>query len=167
MDVVRRGRTVGTMLLMALVLVAIGALALAAGEKMSVQVKTGQLRAKASFLGALTGEVGYGTRVNVLARQGAWVKVSGAGKEGWIHESALTPKVVVMKAGDAPAGTGAGGDEVALAGKGFNSQVEGEYRKENGEIDFTWVDRMEKFVVTPEQAAAFLGEGAVGTEGGT
>ncbi|MBU2500098.1 MAG: SH3 domain-containing protein [bacterium] len=166
MDVVRRGRTGGTMLLMALVLVAIGALALGAGEKMSVQVKTGQLRAKASFLGALTGEVAYGTRVDVVARQGAWVKVSGSGKEGWIHESALTPKVVVMKAGDAPVGTGAGGDEVALAGKGFNSQVEEEYRKENREVDFTWVDRMEKFVISPQQAAAFLAEGSVGTEGG-
>jgi uncharacterized protein YgiM (DUF1202 family) len=135
---------------------------LAAGEKMSVQVKTGQLRAKPSFLGAIVAKVAYADRVTVAKKQSAWFQVTDArGHTGWIHESALTRKHIVLTAGAADAAKGTSGEELALAGKGFNSQVEAEFKAENKNVDFTWVDRMERFVVTPDEATAFLAEGKV------
>ena len=151
----------------ALALLAAG-LAWAAGEVLSVQVREGKLRAKPSFLGQLTGELAYGERVTVLQEKGTWVQVRDAdGRTGWLHASALSEKKLAMKAGDEQVTGGASDDELALAGKGFNDQVEAEYRKQNEDLDYTWVDRMEKIVVTPAEAQGFLVQGQVVTgEGG-
>ncbi len=140
----------------------------AAPASMSVQVKNGQLRSTASFLGAVVGPLGYGDRVSVVEQQGDWMKVtSPAGKTGWIHSSALTKKNIQMKAGSQNAQTAASGDELALAGKGFNSDVEADFKAKNKNVDFAWVDRMEKFKVEPAAMQAFLKEGGVKpSEGG-
>jgi SH3-like domain-containing protein len=150
-------------------LIAIAAATLAAGPvAMSVQVKSGQVRDTPSFLGKLVVPLSYGDRVQVLEQQGDWSKVTApGGQTGWIHGSALTKKRVVMKAGDQNAQTAASGDELALAGKGFNSDVEADFKARNKNIDFAWVDKMEKIKVAPESMQQFLKEGAVQpTEGG-
>ena len=104
-----------------------------AAKEMSVQVRDGQLRNRASFLGAVTAQVAYGDRVTVNQTQAGWCEVAKAdGAKGWIHESALTPKRVVMSSGTTDARSGASGEEVALAGKGFNSDVEREFKAKNG-----------------------------------
>ncbi len=139
----------------------------AAVKMMSVQVRNGQVRGTPSFLGALVGPVGYGEQVEVLQTQGVWMQVrTPAGKSGWMHQSALSPKKIVMKAGDQDVKTGASGDELALAGKGFNSDVEAAFKAKNKNIDFTWVDRMEKYKVSTQELEAFLKEGQVVSEGG-
>lgn len=139
----------------------------AAGETMSVQVKSGPLRSTPSFLGAVTANLGYGERVTVLESRDPWFQVRDArGRTGWMHQSALTKKRIVMSGGGGAASTSVSGEELALAGKGFNSDVEAEFKAQHGNIDFTWVDRMEGFVVTPEQSAAFLAEGDVKPAGG-
>ena len=131
-------------------------------QTMSVQVKNGQLRSTPSFMGQLVGSVAYGTRVEVVQQQGAWMKVQDAqSRTGWIHQSALTKQRISMSAGSGTAQTGASGEELALAGKGFNSDVEAEFKSKNKNIDFTWVDKMEKMKVTPQESAAFLKEGGV------
>lgn len=155
----RGPRSVGGLLAALLVL---AGLVWAAGEMMSVQVRTGQLRSRPSFLGSRIAEVDYGTRVTVLARRGSWVEVQDPdGRQGWLHESALSEKSLTMSSGDVEAASGASGDEIALAGKGFNEQVEKEYRKQNTKLDYTWVDRMETVVVTAEEAQKFLSEGGI------
>lgn len=140
----------------------------AAPATMSVQVKNGQLRATASYLGAVAGPLSYGDRVTVVEQQGDWMKItSPVGKTGWVHSSALTKKTIQMKAGTQNAQTGASGDELALAGKGFNSDVEADFKAKNKDVDFAWVDRMEKFKVEPAEMQAFLKEGGVTpSEGG-
>lgn len=149
-------------------LFSLGVMALAitgfAGEPstMSVQVKTGQLRAAPSFLGQLVGPVSYGERLQILEHQGDWSKVAApGGQTGWVHNSALTKKKIVMKAGDPDAQTAASGDELALAGKGFNSEVEADFKAKNQAIDFAWVDRMETRRVSPESMQRFLAEGGI------
>ena len=128
----------------------------------SVQVREGQLRDRPSFLGKKVAVVAYGDRVVQLEEKAGWMKVRGApGVEGWIHGSALTEKTIVLKAGEQDVATGASGDELALAGKGFNEEVEGKYRASNPNVDFTWIDRMETWKVTAEQAFAFLEAGEV------
>jgi uncharacterized protein YgiM (DUF1202 family) len=146
-----------------LLLVALAATTFAAGPvAMSVQVKDGQMRATPSFLGKLVGSVSYGERLQVLEQQGDWSKVTTpGGQTGWVHSSALTKKKIVMKAGDQNAQTGASGDELALAGKGFNSDVEADFKAKNRNVDFTWVDKMEKIKVAPEAMQRFLKEGGI------
>jgi uncharacterized protein YgiM (DUF1202 family) len=139
-----------------------GPLTGAAAEQMSVQVQNAQLRADASFLGKLTASVPYGTRVTILQTRGDWRQVQeSSGKSGWIHQSALTKKTISMKAGGQDVATAASGDELALAGKGFNSEIEADFKNKNKDIDFTWIDRMEKYKVTMDEITRFLNEGQV------
>ena len=150
-----------------LILVLAATAALAAAGMMSVQVRTGQLRARPSFLGSVVASVGYGDRLTVLTQSNGWTQVRDAkGVTGWIHSSALTEKKVVLQAGEADAASGASGQELALAGKGFNEEVETEFRTENPNIDYTWVDKMEGFRITPDQAQGFLTAGKVEPTGG-
>jgi hypothetical protein len=131
-----------------------------AAKEMSVQVREGQLRNRASFLGAVTGTVAYGDRVTVKQTQAGWSEVAtAAGAAGWIHESALTPKRIVMGSGTDDARIGASGEEIALAGKGFNKEVEAEYKRQNTKLDYAWVDRMLGFRVEPAQLVEFLKQG--------
>ena len=131
-----------------------------AANEMSVQVRDGQLRNRASFLGTVVGTVAYGDRVTVNQTQAGWCEVSIAGKTGWIHESALTPKKVVLASGTADARVqSVGSEEVALAGKGFSKEVEAEYKKQNPQLDFTWVDWMGQQTVSSERLVAFLKQG--------
>jgi hypothetical protein len=134
-----------------------------AAKEMSVQVREGQLRNRASFLGAVSGTVAYGDRVAVGRSQAGWIEVlqSPSGAMGWIHESALTPKRIVMGSGMDDARVGASGQEIALAGKGFSKEVEAEYKKQNAKLDYAWVDRMLQMKVGHEELAAFLREGGL------
>jgi len=132
-----------------------------AQQTLSVQVREGQIRATPSFLGKMVAKVAYGDRVHLLEDRDAWKRVSipGGKLQGWMHASALTTKRVVLKAGQAGVQTGATRDELALAGKGFNEQVETAFKKENKNIDYTWVNRMEAFSVSPDQMRSFLARG--------
>jgi SH3-like domain-containing protein len=135
-----------------------------AGEPvpMSVQVKSGQVLDTPSFLGKVIARVNYGDRIPVLDQQGDWSKVTAPdGQSGWIHNSALTKKKIAMKAGGQNAQTGASGDELALAGKGFNSDVEADFKAKNRNVDFTWVDKMEKIKVPASSMQQFLKDGGI------
>lgn len=153
---------------MPLLLIAFAAVtAWAATQMMSVQVREGQLRERPSFLGKVVAGVQYGDRMTVLSTQAGWTRVkTGSGQTGWIHSSALTEKKVVLKAGDVDADTAASGEELALAGKGFNNEVEGEFKAENPDVDYAWVDRMEKMTVSIDESIAFLAAGGVEPKGG-
>ena len=135
---------------------------------MSVQVKTGQLRLTPSFLGKIVARLYYGDRIYVIEEKGSWLRVglSAGAAEGWIHESALTPKKIVLQAGAKDIETAASSDELALAGKGFNQQVESEFRAKNPNLDFTWIDKMEAFVVAENEMKQFLKKGGLSPEGG-
>ncbi len=148
--------------LMVLVLAATMLVPAARADTLNVQVRNGKLRQQPSFLGKVVAGVSYGDSLRIIREQGEWVMGrTAAGKEGWIHSSALTDDQVVLAAGRGEVATGASSDELALAGKGFNAQVEAEFRAQNREIDFAWVDRMEKFTVSPEEMAGFLRLGQV------
>ena len=130
-----------------------------AGQSMTIQVKTGQLRDSPSFLGKIVVTLSYGDRVELLKKSGGWCQVRSAKGAGWIHNTALSRKSASMTAGKELAQTDASGDELALAGKGFNSDVEAEFKARNKNIDFTAVDAMDAMEVTPEEMTEFLKEG--------
>lgn len=141
--------------------------AFAAEQKlMSIQVKQGQLRSNPSFLGKIVDTLAYGDRVEVLEENVDWMKVGlpGSGISGWIHNSALTKKKIELKAGSEVAQVS--DSEIVIAGKGFTKQVEEEFKLENQEINYTWIDRMEaEFVVSQDEIQDFLKEGDLSAEG--
>jgi uncharacterized protein YgiM (DUF1202 family) len=153
-------------LVAAVLLLAAGAVF--AADQMSVTVQKTPVRDKPSFLGKTLGTLVYADRVSVLDKSTkGWVKVLGPdGKlQGWVSASALQSKKIVLVAGSEDVNQSASSGEVALAGKGFNAEVEAQYKKEQ-KLDYAWVDKMEKFDVTPEQVAAFLAQGGLAGEGG-
>lgn len=143
-------------------LIAVSVWAAETARTMSVQVKNASLRDAPAFIGKVTATLSYGDRVETLAAQGPWTKVRTADAViGWTHTSALTPKRIILKSGQETAQTKASGDELALAGKGFNSDIEGEFKRLHKNIDFSWIDKMEKIKIPPAEMQSFLKEGGV------
>jgi hypothetical protein len=139
-----------------------------AGQTMSVQVKSGQVRKSPTFLGPVIASFAYGDSVQILTQQGAWYQValpSGRG-QGWMHTSALTEKKIILKSGAADVSQAASSDELALAGKGFNQQVENEYRTRNPKLDFSQIDQMESHTVSQDEIQAFIKDGRLTAQGG-
>lgn len=133
----------------------------AAAATMSVQVKDAPVRETPSFVGKVVGALAYGDQVEIQQTQGAWSKVAGAGVSGWMHTSALSSKKIVLAAGQEQAKVAASGDELALAGKGFNSDVEAQFKSAHKDIDFTWINRMEKIKIPSSEMQGFLKDGNV------
>lgn len=140
----------------------------AGGNAMSVQVKQGQVRQTPSFLGKIVATLSYGDRVETLGESKGWVKVAvpGKGATGWIHRSALSEKRIALKGGSRSEQAAASRGELALAGKGFNSDIEAEFKKKNRNLDFASIDRMQAIKVPPEKIAAFVREGGLAPAGG-
>ena len=139
----------------------------ALAETMRVQVQSGQVRDTPSFLGRVVTVLPYGQAVETTGTQGPWLQVRAAdGKTGWLHSSALTTKRLSAQTGGAAMATGASGDELALAGKGFSADVEAQFKAQHANIDFSWVDKMAKMNATPEQIAAFAKAGCLKQNGG-
>jgi hypothetical protein len=134
---------------------------------MSIQIRNGQLRSTPSFLGQSICIVTYGDQVRVLSEEGGWVKVTLPGKNinGWIHGSALSDKKIVIKKGTTEAHQKASGEELALAGKGFNKQVEDQFKARNKHVSFALIDEMEKTTASSGEIKAFISEGKLNLEG--
>jgi uncharacterized protein YgiM (DUF1202 family) len=149
--------------IIALALALTGAtLALAADQAMSVAVREGQVRGKPSFLAPVVKTLPYGQQVQAGQPQGAWLPVTADGASGWMHLSALTEKKIVLDPGAEQAKGGASKEELALAGKGFNKDVEADFKSKNKEANFELVDKMEKRPpVAQAQITAFLKAGGV------
>jgi len=137
-------------------------------QSMSVQVRKSQMRSSPSYLGKIVARLAYGDRVDVLEQKGAWAQVQkqGSKKKGWMNQSALTPKKIVLKASDTDIAQAASSDEVALAGKGFNQEVEDNFRAKNPKVNFEGVDKMEKKIISQKKIGKFLKKGKLSPPGG-
>jgi hypothetical protein len=136
-------------------------------KMMTVQVKEGQVRSAPTFIGGIVGAFSYGDPVIADEEKGDWIRVRMAGSpvKGWMHISALTKKKLMLRAG-ADVKQSATSDELALAGKGFSSEVEKAFKIQNPQLSFKWIDKMEKFAVTQSQMQQFLKAGGISPEGG-
>ena len=136
-------------------------------KSMCVQVKQCQLRNKPTFLAKIVTNLKYGDQVTVENEDQSWAEVKSAGKlKGWVHISALSEKKIILNPNSKDIKNAASGDEIALAGKGFNEQVEEKYKKNNKKIDFSWVDKMENIVVSQNEMVSFLRQGGMKVKGG-
>lgn len=135
---------------------------------MSIQIRQGHVRQAPSFLSAVQGVLPYGAQVRVQSEQEDWVNVlcHQSGLSGWLHASALTPKKIILDPSDKDVSVSASSDEYALAGKGFNEDVENRFRAGNPHLDFSWINRMETFNVSAQDKQNFLSSGRVYPERG-
>lgn len=137
-------------------------------KSMSVQVRQGQVRKTPSFLGVIVERLSYGDKVIILEENENWltVQTQDTGTRGFMHISALTTKEVILNPGTTPVKKTASSDEFALAGKGFNESVEGQFRANNPHLNFAGIDRMEKYGVSEDQMKQFLFKGKLVPRGG-
>lgn len=135
---------------------------------MRVEQQSAQVRGTPSFLGQVVATLTYGQTVEGLTAQGDWQQVrTPAGTTGWVPRSALAAGTRVAKSGGgANVNTGASADEMALAGKGFGANTEAEFRSAHPNLDFTWVDRMEKAQVPRPELQRFAQAGGLTQPGG-
>ena len=134
-----------------------------AAKMMSVQVESGQLRETPSVFGKIITSIPYGERIQVIKKKSPWMQVQTTeGVSGWVHESMLTKKKIKMVAGAEDVSRAASGEELAMAGKGFSSKVEADFKDKNKEIDFRPIDKMEAIKIEDEEILTFLKEGGLG-----
>jgi uncharacterized protein YgiM (DUF1202 family) len=160
---------VTTMVLTSIAVTLAALMAVAAGQALrSVQVKEGHVRSGPSFLSTVIARLSYGDQVQAISEEGGWVKVGITGKvsEGWMHNSALSEKQIVLKSGAQNVNQAASGDEIALAGKGFNADVEKEFKSKRKDVNYAFIDQMEKEVVPQAWVQEFVKAGALVPEGG-
>lgn len=122
-----------------------------------VAMDSAPLREKASAVSAKVGELNYGDEVRVLQEKKNWSLVclyDDDSVKGWIPVSALSKKKIVASGSK----TSADADEIALAGKGFNSTIEAVYAEEY-EIDYSEVDFVESQSVSEKEIEKFAKEG--------
>jgi len=139
--------------------------------QMTVTVEKTQVRATPGSLGKLLGDLAYGEKVTVLDQPAdapkGWLKVMGPDRklQGWVKSRDLLKKVTAMKAGSETAAQSASSGDVALAGKGFNKDVEAQYMQDQ-KLDYTWVDKMVAYTLSPQVVDAFLSAGGLSGQGG-
>lgn len=137
-------------------------------ETVVVKVQTTSLRKDPKFYAAAIAALKAGDSLEKLSSQGAWVQVkTSSGVVGWVHSSAVETKKFNLMSVGGTMKTQASANEVALAGKGFNKQVEDSYKTKHTDADFAAVDRMLKLIVSPAEVEAFIKKGKlVGSGGG-
>lgn len=140
---------------------------LAAGTKMSVQVRDAKVKAEPAPFSRVIGSATLADQVTIIGEKGTWSKVRlSSGVTGWLPTSSLTRKKLKLQAADASTKTSASSGEMALATKGFNPQVEEAFKKNNKDISFEWVDKMEKDKFSLKEIKKFLKKGEVEPRGG-
>jgi hypothetical protein len=145
----------------------IGLLAMAADTVVVVKIQTTAIRQNPQFFAPAVAALKAGDKLTKVGESNGWIQVkTQSGLVGWIHSSAVeVPKLNLLASND-PMKTQAKASEVALAGKGFNKQVEDSYRAKHAELNFALVDRMLQVKIALNLIEAFLRQGRLGDFGG-
>ena len=140
-----------------------------AGGMQNVKLREATVRSGPKHFKQAIATVHYGDRLEVLDEKDGWLRVrTPGGAVGFLHATAVTPEPLPTRPPDAAAvARQVSGDEVALAGKGFNPQVERKYREQNPNLaeGFARVDALEARRVDPAELERFLAEGSLGEYG--
>jgi uncharacterized protein YgiM (DUF1202 family) len=126
------------------------------GSRAWVSAKTVNVKSSTGFFASTRGRLAYGDQVTVLQVNGKYaeVRASGNSVSGWVAVSNLSSKRIVA----AGSGSGASASEIALAGKGFNQEVENAYKaREN--LNYADVDKTEAIAVSQDDLYQFVTEG--------
>jgi hypothetical protein len=119
--------------------------------KRYVAVYKAPLKESTWFFAKNLGTLSLGDTVTPIREGGKWTQVKADGIIGWVLSSSLSVRRIISS------GTNATAMELSLAGKGFSSELETEYRKSG--LDYSVVDMMENMVIGDEELIDFIGEG--------
>ena len=145
----------------------IGIVVLLVAETLTIKVQTTSLRGTPKFYAPALQALRAGDKLEKIAAQGGWFQVrTSNGVVGWVHSSAVEVPKFDLMASNKALKTQATASEVALAGKGFNKQVEENYRAKHKDLSFTWVDRMLQIKIAAAKVEEFMKKGKLGEFGG-
>lgn len=133
----------------------------AAAAPARIITRENALREDCRFFSPVRKKVLLNDIVEIVAKEGDWLKVRFKGVAGCIHKSAVDEKNVDITAVSASKSPGATGSEVALAGKGFNPQVEKSYREKHPDLDFRAIDTLEASRPSDDTIRKFISSGGL------
>jgi hypothetical protein len=134
--------------------------AMVSAETANVITKENAIRKDCKFFSPVRAKVKYEDELEILSRKGDWFLVKFGRTKGCIHKSAIEKKEFSLS-GLLGSGGDASSDEVALAGKGFNPQVESSYKKKHPDLNFGLVDEIEGYTVLDEKLKNFIKKGGL------
>ncbi|MEE9549916.1 MAG: hypothetical protein V3W08_05905 [Candidatus Binatia bacterium] len=141
------------------ILLSLGSVNVALAKKITVRVKEAKICKEKVYRLPFVATVKRGDLLEEISMEEDWYKVkTAADKVGWIKASSVLPSKVELTTEETGLEQVAEA-EVTLAGKGFNEQVEREYREENPDLDFDIVDQIEKIGIDERDLEKFILEG--------
>ncbi|MBI4684946.1 MAG: hypothetical protein HY755_07080 [Nitrospirae bacterium] len=128
-------------------------------ETLKVITKENAIREECRFFSPVRIKVYYNDTVEAVSKEGDWFKVKYKGIKGCIHKSAVEEKTFRLTGLLGSQSKTASEDEVSLAGKGFNPQVENSYKDRHPELDFRVVDSIGEYRISEESLRNFIKNG--------
>lgn len=144
---------------LSLIIVFTAAAALA--DTVTVITKENAIREYAKFFAPVKATVRYNDRLEALSMEGDWYKVKCGQSIGYIHRTAVEKRTVATPAAYSRKGSSVTQSEAALAGKGFNPQVEASYKRQHPEMRYNLVDSIERYPVPERDVAQFIVAGGL------
>lgn len=133
----------------------------ALASTITVLVQETALRKRAQSYAPSVGTARLGQKFETSGLESGFYKTSA----GYLHSSSVTERKVHLGSADSVGGS-ASAEEVTLAGKGFNAQVEKSYGDKNGAaVNFPAVNAMERRSVGEPALFDFLRAGGLASEG--
>ncbi len=134
---------------------------LANADTLSVITKENAIREDCRFFSPIKAKVRYNDILDVTSIEGDWFRVKFKNLKGCIHKSAVEKKQFSLSGLFVSKEASASRDEVALAGKGFNPQVENAYKKNHPEMNYHDVEIIEGYNVSEESLKKFIQNGGL------
>lgn len=131
-------------------------------ETASVITKENAIREYCKFFAPVKARVKYFDTLEILFPEGDWFRVKFKAIEGCIHRGAIEKKVV--SGAGLPffrKSPGLSESEAALAGKGFNPQVESSFKQKHPEMKYHLVDAIEKVTLSDRELSQFMTNGGL------
>ena len=136
------------------------------GDLLTVTRKTTKLRSQKRSFAPAVADLQEGDKVAFEKKEGAWLAVKFGSTSGWLHETDVTAKSDVRLSGQGVRESYST-SETAAAKKGFNPQVEKQYRQDNPNLEqaFKLVDALQARTVPEPELREFLVAGHLLKEG--
>ncbi|HXZ34977.1 MAG TPA: SH3 domain-containing protein [Thermodesulfobacteriota bacterium] len=138
----------------------------AAAATVKVITQEAMIRTDKRFFAPALVRAPFGAALEELGREGDWFRVNYQGKEGWIHKSAVQEQKFQLSSLAGGQADEASRDEVALAGKGFNPEVEKAFRDKNPKMRYDLVNQVQAYRVEEQKLQAFIRAGNLREPGG-
>lgn len=135
------------------------------GDTLTVTRKTTKLRTQKRLFAAALAELVEGDRLAVEQKEGPWYQAKYRELVGWLHETDVSTNKDVRLSGEGMR-ENYSASETSAARKGFNPQVEKEFRNGRPSLEaaFQLLDAIQSRVVGEDRLMRFLSEGGLGRQ---